>query len=61
MHIYKYGKPLQIEMLLLNRVENIVERGEITHYEHFLLLPHCCHKSSVADTLKVSACGKGQL
>ena len=34
---------------LLNRVEKILAKGEITHYEQFLLLPKCFQKLSAAD------------
>ena len=33
-----------------NRVENTVVKGEIAHYEQFLLLPRCFQKSCTADT-----------
>ena len=35
-----------------DRVENIVEKEEIAHYEQFLLFPQCFQKLSVADALK---------
>ena len=31
------------------RVENIVGKGEITHYEQFLLFPQCFQKTWKAD------------
>ena len=34
---------------LLNRVDNIVAKGEISHVEQFLLLPQCFQKLSAAD------------
>ena len=34
------------------RVENIVGKGEIVRYEHFLLFPQCFQKQSVIDVLK---------
>ena len=33
-------------------VENNVGRGEIAHYEQFLLFPHCFQKACTADTKK---------
>ena len=35
---------------MILRIENIVEKVEIAHYEQFLLLPQCLQKSSDADT-----------
>ena len=32
--------------------ENIVGKGEIAHYEQFLLFPQCFQKQSVVDMLK---------
>ena len=32
-----------------NIVENTVEKGEIAHYEQFLLSPQCFQKTSTAD------------
>ena len=32
------------------RVENTVGKGEIAHYEHFLLFPQCFQKTYTADT-----------
>ena len=37
---------------LSERVQNIVGKGEIAHYEQFLLFPQCFQKLSVADELK---------
>ena len=31
-------------------VENTVGKGEIAHYEQFLLFPHCFQKTCTADT-----------
>ena len=31
-------------------VENTVEKGEIAHYEQFLLFPQCFQKTCTADT-----------
>ena len=38
-----------MEVSFLNRVDNIVAKGEIAHYEQFLLLPQGCQNSSAAD------------
>ena len=35
------------------RVENIVEKGEITRDEQFLLSPRCFQKTSTTDTYKL--------
>ena len=37
---------------LPDRVENIVRKGEIACYEHFLLFPQYFQKLSVVDALK---------
>ena len=37
---------------LFDRVENIVGKREIAHYEQFLLFPQCFQKLSVVDELK---------
>ena len=37
---------------LSNWVENIVGKGEIAHYEQFLLFSQCFQKLSVADVSK---------
>ena len=39
----------KVEFNLLNRVEHIVENGEIARYEQFLLLSQCFQKSSAVD------------
>ena len=39
-------------MQLFDWVENIVKKGEIAHYEQFLLFPHCFQKLSVVNALK---------
>ena len=31
------------------RVENTVGKGEIAHYEQFLLFPRCFKRTSIAD------------
>ena len=36
----------------MHRVENIVAKGGIAHYEQFLLLPQCFQKSSDAESLE---------
>ena len=43
---------------LLNEVENIVTKGEIAHYEQFLIQPQCFKKLSAAEVSKASVCGK---
>ena len=48
-----------MKTLLLNRVENIVAKGEIAHYEQFLLLLQCLQKSSAEEDQKGSVCGIG--
>ena len=40
----KYGICLYMKAKSLNRVENIVAKGKISHYEQFLLLPQCFQK-----------------
>ena len=42
----------------MNRVEKIVAKGAIAHYQLFLLLPECFQKPDDADTSK-SKVGKG--
>ena len=37
---------------LSDAVENIVGKGEIAHYEQFLLFPQCFQKLSVVDASK---------
>ena len=37
---------------LSDRVQNIVGKGEIAHYEQFLLFPQCFQKLSVVDMSK---------
>ena len=39
-------------ILLSDRVENIVGKGEIARYEQFLLFPQCFQKLSVVDASK---------
>ena len=41
-----------MRVLLLNRVENIVAKGEIARFEQFLLLPKCFQKLSAEDASK---------
>ena len=38
---------------VLDGVENMLEKGEITGYQHFLLFPQCFQKLSLADSLKM--------
>ena len=46
----KYSKSTQMKIKWLNRVENIMAKGEIAHYEQFLLLPqHYFQKLSAAE------------
>ena len=40
-------------ILVFDRVENIVRKGEIAGYQHFLLFPKCFHKGSFFGWLKV--------
>ena len=40
--------------LLLNRIENIVAKGEIAHHEQFLLLPQHFQNLSAANALTLS-------
>ena len=37
---------------LSDLLENIVGKGEIAHYEQFLLFPQCFQKLSVVDASK---------
>ena len=39
--------------LILERVENIVGKGENAGYQHFLLFPQCFPKASYTGSLKV--------
>ena len=39
-------------ILLSDCIENIVGKGEIAHYEQFLLFPQCFQKLSVVDASK---------
>ena len=38
---------------VLDKVENIVEKGENADYQHFLLFPQCFQKASFSESLKV--------
>ena len=38
-----------MKLYLLNRVENIEEKGEIAHHEQFILLPQHLQKLSAAE------------
>ena len=40
-------------------VENTVGKGEIAHYEQFLLFPKCFQKAYFQGASKVSLCGNG--
>ena len=42
---------------LLDRLENIVEKGENAGYQHFLLFPQCFPKLSSLGLLKVAIVG----
>ena len=37
---------------IIDRVENVVGKGEIARYERFLLFPQCFQKLSVVDASK---------
>ena len=43
----------------IDRVENIVGKGEIARYEQFLLFPQCFQKLSVVDASKWVSMVKG--
>ena len=45
-------KVAKVIKLLLDRVENIVAKGENAHYKHFLLYPQCFQKPSFFGLLK---------
>ena len=38
---------------VLQRVENIAEKGENAGYQHFLLFPQCFQKTSLVGSLKL--------
>ena len=40
-------------------VENSVGKGEIAHYEQFLVFPQCFQKACFPGCQKVSLCGNG--
>ena len=40
-------------IFVLDRVENIVGKGENAGYQHFLLFPGCFQKASFSGSLKV--------
>ena len=42
-----------MEIQLSDRVENIVQKGEIASYKQFLLFPQCFQKLSVDDVSKL--------
>ena len=41
-----------MEIQLSDLEENIVGKGEIAHYEQFLLFPQCFQKLSIVDASK---------
>ena len=41
-----------MEKQLSDRVENVVGKGEIAHYNQFLFFPQCFQKLSVVDASK---------
>ena len=43
---------------VLERVENIVGKGEHAGYQHVLPFPQCFQKASFLRPLKVGLCGK---
>ena len=43
---------------VLERVENMVGKGENAGYQHFLLFLQCFQKASVTGSLEVRMCGK---
>ena len=46
----KHEKYLFMKFYLPTKVENIVAKGEIAHFEQFLLLSQCFQESSAAHT-----------
>ena len=42
----------------LERIENILGKGENAGYQHFLLFPQCFQKFSFSGLLKSGLCGK---
>ena len=40
---------MKVHVYLSNNVENIVAKGEIAHYEQFILLPQYFQMSSAAE------------
>ena len=44
----KYAKSLLMKIVLLNKVENIVAKGEMACFEQFLLLSQCFQNVSAA-------------
>ena len=44
----------------MNRVENILAKGEIAHYEQFPFLSQCFQKSSAANVSNASIGRKGR-
>ena len=48
----KHRKCLQMKLYLLNKVENLVAKEEITHNEQFLRLPQWFHKKSALEAFE---------
>ena len=46
-------KVARMMIFLIDRVENIVGKGENAGYQHFLLFPHCFPKRSSLGSSKV--------
>ena len=46
-------KVARMMIFLIDRVENIVGKGENAGYQHFLLFPHCFPKGSSLGSSKV--------
>ena len=44
---------------VLDRVENIVGKGENADYQHFLLFLHCFQKVFFSELLNLGLCGIG--
>ena len=45
----KHEQSVYMKVYLINRVENILTKVEITYYEQFLLLLQCFQKSAAAE------------
>ena len=46
-------KLAKIMIFVFNRIENIVGKGQIAGYQHFLLFPQCFQKAFFLGSLKV--------